>query len=39
MEPKIHVCRNRDTLGVFTEDQLKMALARGSVTETTIVGR
>lgn len=33
MEPKIHVCRNRDTLGVFTEAQLKMALGRGSVTE------
>lgn len=33
MEPKIHVCRNKDTLGVFTEAQLKMALGRGSVTE------
>ena len=33
MQPKIHVCRNRDTLGVFTEDQLKMALGRGSITE------
>ena len=33
MEPKIHVCRNRDTLGVFTEAQLKMALGRGSITE------
>ncbi len=33
MDPKIHVCRNRDTLGVFTEAQLKMALGRGSVTE------
>jgi uncharacterized RDD family membrane protein YckC len=33
MEPKIHVCRNKDTLGVFTEAQLKMALGRGSITE------
>lgn len=33
MDQKIHVCRNRDTLGVFTEAQLKMALARGSVAE------
>lgn len=33
MDRKIHVCRSRDTLGVFTEAQLKMALGRGSVTE------
>ena len=33
MEPKIHVCRNRDTLGVFTEAQLRTALGRGSIAE------
>lgn len=31
MDTKIHVSRNRDSLGVFTEEQLKMALGRGSV--------
>jgi uncharacterized RDD family membrane protein YckC len=31
MDEKIHVSRNRDSLGVFTEEQLKMALGRGSV--------
>ena len=31
MDDKIHVSRNRDSLGVFTEEQLKMALGRGSV--------
>ena len=33
MEPKIHVCRNRDSLGVFTEAQLQTALGRGSIAE------
>jgi hypothetical protein len=28
MDTKIHVSRNRDSLGVFTEEQLKMALGR-----------
>ena len=31
MEQKIHVSRNKDSLGVFTEDQLRTAISRGSV--------
>lgn len=31
MDAKIHVSRNRDSLGVFSEEQLKMAIGRGSV--------
>ncbi len=33
MEGKIHVSRNQDSLGVFTEAQLKVAIDRGSVYE------
>jgi uncharacterized RDD family membrane protein YckC len=31
MDQKIHVSRNKDSLGVFTEDQLRTAISRGSV--------
>jgi uncharacterized RDD family membrane protein YckC len=31
MVPKIHVSRNQDALGVFTEEQLRTAISRGSV--------
>lgn len=34
MDPKIHVSRNKDSLGVFTEDQLRTAISRGSVYAT-----
>ena len=31
MHDRIHVSRNKDSLGVFSEDQLRMAIGRGSV--------
>jgi uncharacterized RDD family membrane protein YckC len=33
METPIHVSRQKDSLGIFTEAQLKVALNRGSITE------